>query len=62
MLVSAGMALLVVPATSVCFDYRYMIGTLLFFPPAAALAWRQFALARIGRGAYVRRTPRRWFR
>ena len=57
LLVGLGVALLVVPATTVCFDYRYMVGTLLVLPPAAALAWRQFALARAVRQSDVARTP-----
>ncbi|WP_250280107.1 hypothetical protein [Frankia sp. Cppng1_Ct_nod] len=43
LLVTAGMALLVIPSTTVCFDYRYLLPTLVLFPPAAALALRAIA-------------------
>jgi len=49
LLVALGLAVLVVPAATVCFDYRYMLPVLVLFPPAAALATRQFRLARVGR-------------
>ncbi|KPM55164.1 hypothetical protein ACG83_14475 [Frankia sp. R43] len=40
-LVCAGAAVTVVPAATVCFDYRYMLPLLFLLPPAAALATRQ---------------------
>ncbi|WP_239310804.1 hypothetical protein [Frankia sp. Cj3] len=46
LLITAGMALLVIPSATVCFDYRYMLPTLLLFPPAAAFGWHQVTAAR----------------
>nr|WP_232794388.1 hypothetical protein [Pseudofrankia saprophytica] len=48
LLTALGLAVLVVPSATVCFDYRYMLPVLVLFPPAAALAVRQFRLARAG--------------
>ncbi|MDT3438013.1 hypothetical protein [Pseudofrankia sp. BMG5.37] len=45
LLTALGLAVLVVPAATVCFDYRYILPVLVLFPPAAALAVRQFHLA-----------------
>ncbi|WP_462187971.1 MULTISPECIES: hypothetical protein [unclassified Frankia] len=44
LLVAAGAATLIVPAATVCFDYRYLLPVLVLFPPAAALATRRFVL------------------
>ncbi|SBW23852.1 putative membrane protein [Candidatus Protofrankia californiensis] len=46
LLVTAGMALLVIPSATVCFDYRYLLPTLVLLPPAAALGWHRTTLAR----------------
>lgn len=46
LLVALGLAVLVVPSATVCFDYRYLLPVLVLFPPAAALAIRQYALSR----------------
>ncbi|WP_045875527.1 hypothetical protein [Pseudofrankia sp. DC12] len=46
LLVALGVTVLVVPSATVCFDYRYLLPALVLFPPAAALAIRQFALSR----------------
>ncbi|WP_307874938.1 hypothetical protein [Frankia nepalensis] len=51
LLVALGLAVLVVPSATVCFDYRYMLPVLVLFPPAAALATRQFRLSDHGRAA-----------
>ncbi|MCK9901207.1 hypothetical protein MXD63_14105 [Frankia sp. Cpl3] len=40
-LVAASAAVVVIPAATVCFDYRYMLPLLFLLPPAAALATRQ---------------------
>ena len=45
LLTALGLAVLVVPSATVCFDYRYMLPVLVLFPPAAALAIRQFRLS-----------------
>ncbi|WP_322753444.1 hypothetical protein [Frankia sp. Cas3] len=49
LLVAAGTALLVVPSATVCFDYRYMLPTLVLFPPAAAFGWQQITRVRAAR-------------
>jgi len=49
LLAAAGLTMLVVPAATVCFDYRYMLPVLLLFPPAAALATRRLVLVRRSR-------------
>jgi hypothetical protein len=49
LLVAAGMVLLIIPSATVCFDYRYLLPTLVLFPPAAALAGQQLLPARRGR-------------
>ncbi|ADP79899.1 hypothetical protein [Pseudofrankia inefficax] len=46
LLVALGVTVLVVPSATVCFDYRYLLPVLVLFPPAAALAIRQFVLSR----------------
>ncbi len=46
---AAGLTMLVVPAATVCFDYRYMLPVLVLFPPAAALATRRLVLVRRSR-------------
>ncbi|MBX6389336.1 MAG: hypothetical protein IRZ08_10115 [Frankia sp.] len=46
LLVALGLAVLAVPSATVCFDYRYLLPVLVLFPPAAALALRQFTLTR----------------
>ncbi|MCL9762704.1 hypothetical protein [Frankia sp. AiPa1] len=51
LLVVAGLAFLVVPAATVCFDYRYMLPVLLLLPPAAALGVRRLVLIRRSRRA-----------
>jgi hypothetical protein len=45
LLTALGLAVLVVPSATVCFDYRYKLPVLVLFPPAAALAIRQFRLS-----------------
>ncbi|WP_250291462.1 hypothetical protein, partial [Frankia sp. CiP1_Cm_nod1] len=45
LLVAAEMALLVVPSATVCFDYRYLLPTLVLLPPAAALGWLRISHA-----------------
>ncbi len=47
LLVTAGMALLVVPSATVCFDYRYLLPTLVLLPPAAALGWHRITRVRV---------------
>jgi hypothetical protein len=45
LLAAMGAAVLIVPSATVCFDFRYLLPVLVLVPPAAALAWRQCALA-----------------
>ncbi|EIV96560.1 hypothetical protein [Frankia sp. QA3] len=52
LLAAAGAMILVVPAATVCFDYRYLLPVLVLLPPAAALATRRLVL--VGRS---RRAP-----
>ncbi|SNQ46187.1 conserved membrane hypothetical protein [Frankia canadensis] len=49
LLAAAGLTMLVVPAATVCFDYRYMLPVLVLFPPAAALGTRRLLLVRRSR-------------
>ncbi|KJE19800.1 hypothetical protein FF36_05921 [Frankia torreyi] len=51
LLAAAGVMILVVPAATVCFDYRYLLPVLVLIPPAAALATRRLALVRRSRRA-----------
>ncbi|THJ74683.1 hypothetical protein [Candidatus Frankia alpina] len=51
LLAAAGIVVLVVPAATVCFDYRYLLPVLVLFPPAAALGTRRLVLVRRSRRA-----------
>ncbi len=42
LLITVGLMLLLLPAATVCFDYRYALPLLVLFPPAAALGWHQW--------------------
>ncbi len=59
LLVTAGMALLVVPSATVCFDYRYLLPTLLLLPPAAALGWQRISRFSSSRRPGLPRQPHR---
>ncbi|WP_308204178.1 MULTISPECIES: hypothetical protein [Frankia] len=51
LLAAAGVMILLVPAATVCFDYRYLLPVLVLIPPAAALATRRLTLVRRSRRA-----------